>query len=454
MVNWRKYKDSDADKRVLLNHLASVDKSAFGGDVSGITPETLVALDKSGFRLHRLRLTREHLALLWMLEWDSSLSDHDKSAITWEALSFCLAGGSITEGRLIEELNLREQKYLAASLQQYVALTFISIHKGHSVPRKKVAETTITISPDPPPLFLREFNSVLKKASLPHLSKIPENYQSVRIAVRAHTHTAAFSKAEKSLDLIRAIWNFSLNHEVSARLSFDTRHLPVNQIKTIPFYSLHTASGKLATETWWYDPNQTYASLPPYNDMRFVNLLQKEKQIHQMLTRLPYRTELESALRRYGRALDLPDWIDSFFHLWSLLEFLTGIRPGEPQKKVVERASLWFRPDDFNRTNGLILDALRDFRNRYVHTSEFTTETEAIMYAVKYYVEQMILFHLRNNFGFETIQESTLLLDMPKQLSVLEESLRAMLREQQLLSRKIELAEKLVKSWESVADSP
>jgi hypothetical protein len=49
-----------------------------------------------------------------------------------------------------------------------------------------------------------------------------------------------------------------------------------------------------------------------------------EEWVREELGRIPYRRDLEAALRRYARALDRRDWDTSFVRLWGLLETLTG----------------------------------------------------------------------------------------------------------------------------------
>lgn len=429
MVLWKKEITSDK-KRVLLQRLEAPKMPSTG----------LVQLD----------LAREYIALSAMLDWDTALSEHDRAEIVWDVLGHISKQELITENDVIRELNQAEQAVLQNGIQDFVVCTYISIDPKLKVPLRRLDGATITISPNPPPRFLREFAKTLTQAALPYLRKVPGNYQSVRISVKAPTQAAAFSKAGDSLDLLRALWNFPLNCAKGQRWSMSGNRKPVNSIVTLPIFSLHTPSGALATPIWWVDPSQISLPHLPYNDNKgFEKLLKEEQNARRMLSRHTYRQDLENALRRYVGALDRSDWTSAFLQLWSLLELLTGVRGRDSHEQVVKRCAFWFRPDDFNRLTSLILDALRRYRNSYVHSSEFTSESEAIMYTAKYYVERMLLFHLRNQFRFQSIQESTVLLDMPSELSHLRCHATDLERKQQGLSKKFKLTKQVIQILES-----
>lgn len=80
---------------------------------------------------------------------------------------------------------------------------------------------------------------------------LPSFYEPVSVLVSARTTNEAGALALDQLDLVRGIWNFRKNRGTWIRKSSGTRS-PVNSIILGPIHTLHTPSGALATESWWY----------------------------------------------------------------------------------------------------------------------------------------------------------------------------------------------------------
>ncbi len=120
-------------------------------------------------------------------------------------------------------------------------------------------------------------------------------------------------------------------------------------------------------------------------------------------------------MRGYVKALDQRDFNSTFLSLWSLLERLTNTLL-DNYKVTVRRAVFLFKDREFHRQ---ILNHLRSYRNRAVHAGEKTDEIEAPVFQLKFYVEQLIFFHIYNTLGFLSMREAAEFLDLPPDASVL-----------------------------------
>lgn len=93
-----------------------------------------------------------------------------------------------------------------------------------------------------------------------------------------------------------------------------------------------------------------------------------------VLTRPPHdvRERLESALLRYGGALDAQEWRQSYLALWQVLEILTLQSAQQiSMKDVAKKVALLLGRQSLDRD---LLDALSSTRNRLVHAGEFPLE--------------------------------------------------------------------------------
>jgi hypothetical protein len=145
---------------------------------------------------------------------------------------------------------------------------------------------------------------------------------------------------------------------------------------------------------------------------RWEQVREDERDVRASLARSAYRESLEDALRRYTRALDLFQWEVAFLGLWGLLETLTGTKPHDSHDLTMRRASFLY-PDPEREVHFQTLTHLRHYRNRSVHGGESSATIEAYLYQLKRYVEQLLLFHLTNSYGFGSVEQAGEFLGLP-----------------------------------------
>ncbi len=313
----------------------------------------------------------------------------------------------ITGQGLLTQCSKLEQEYLALPMKPYRLLTEMSIWQTIDIQRIAVGQATVTFDPK----TVRGFaaRSQLFDDSRANVGfALPDHYKRVSALVSARTPYEAAEKALNGIDLVRASWNLSLNRGKTWRHS-GGRPSPVNDIRLSPFHTVHDLTGALATDTYWYDPGYSKPASLYADKPRFSRLQEFAKNLRARLVQLPYRSDIESALLRYVRALDSADLNDAFLRLWSLLEYLTD-SGHDPYKVATRRAAFMFQ--DRERAQ-LVLTHLTQHRNRFVHAGSDSGEIESLVFLLKRHVDSLLLFHLGNSIGFSTRSEAARFMDLP-----------------------------------------
>jgi hypothetical protein len=238
-------------------------------------------------------------------------------------------------------------------------------------------------------------------------------YVLTRVSVQARSHLEALERGLDALDLVRGLWNLAVNRNVGIRQSGGIRR-PVNRLVLGPVHSLHDPEGRLVDESPWIEDDYVGA-LVTYNlkpDWAYVQ--EYERFVWQELSRIPYRRDLETSIRRYARALDRRDWNSSFVHLWGLLETLTGTYRHE---KVISR-TLSFVINEHKPFYRQTLKHLKGYRNRTVHGGHETAVVETLLYDLKSHAENLLDFHLSAIPAFENIEDAGHFLDTAAEADV------------------------------------
>ena len=327
------------------------------------------------------------------LEFDNKIPEIEKRNIVWKGISATVGKGEITE-KILGEICREENSYKNLKPQKFVLATSISVNSFSELNKIKLPDkTTIIFNRFLPKKFnRRSIIESAKQGKVVSEDEIPNNFIYVRVNVVARTEVEAYHKAIDTLDLIRGIWNLYLNFRVGRRRSIGGQNL-VNKIILGPIHTLHKSNGKLATEDFWYEPNfvKPSFSFPITNE--YEKLKKYEKVIRSKIQKSNYGSEIEDSILKYTRALDEKNFNNSFLALWSLLENLTV--SGSSHADVVSRTLFLYKDREFHK---LILEHLRSYRNKTVHTGDSISEgMETLLYQLKGYVE-MLLERLKNQY--------------------------------------------------------
>ncbi len=319
--------------------------------------------------------------------------------------------------QLQNQIKKSEKEFLKKPLNKYSVLSSLSFpyfDELHNVRLKKGAITFQRYS-YPKKYKIGKLYEVLKNYSN---SIPPHGYVPVVININARNNPEAIERALELLDLIRGMWNYSINSMQPSRIYYGPRH-PINEIRLGPTHTLHYSNGKLATELYWYEINYLEKSTT-WDVMHKWKYISKEFiWIRKSMNKMPYKNDFMNIFIRYTRALDTNDYETSYLKLWSLLEYLTATINSNYDKTISR--SLFFYKDDI--LSKQIIEHLRIFRNKIVHYGESKDDLDSLLFQIKRIVENVIWFHLKFAGSFQSMEEFGRYLDLSKDKSILEKEI-------------------------------
>lgn len=387
MAKWRK----DSDAAALA---AYVERAKAEGDPTGFASRNFV-------------WSEFEIVLSSYVDLVVDIPELEKRRIVSKVVHDASIKRPITAASLLASCSRLEREYLELPRKSFRLLTEISVGSQLEVPLIRLGTTTLSFRPKTEVGF--KARAELFRRSRAGLGfDLPADYTPLAALVSARSPYEAAERALNDIDLVRASWNLALNQGKAWRYS-SGRPAPVNDIRLSPFHTLHDRCGHLAIDSWWYDPGYSKPARLFSDKSRFPKLLRVAQDLRTRVSRSPYRSDVESALIRYVRALDSADLGDAFLRLWSLLEFLTDSGQ-DPYKVAIRRAAFMFADQERSL---LILTHLANYRNRFVHAGSETDEIEPLVFLLKRYVDALLLFHIRNRFDVVLRAEAARFMDLP-----------------------------------------
>lgn len=353
---------------------------------------------------------REHASILAsMLRLNAEIPENEVGALLNRACFAAAVAGKVTPESLLAQVDSLERSYLSSPKTRFRLITSISADFASFpvVVRSGTAELRFGLQLSR--LAERARAEVIESAKNSIYGSLPSFYSPVQALVSARNPDEAATQALDQIDIFRAVWNLWKNRSHSIRIS-SGRRAPVNAFILGPLHTLHTMSGQLATEGWWFEPTYLGPVSTWKESLLQSKLLEYTKNIRAQLRRLPYRQFMEAVLIRYARALDSREWNSCFLELWSILEALTGTTSNESHKVTVRRSAFLFKNPDYA---ALVLNHLRTYRNSAVHGGKEGQNVEPIMYQAKNFVEALLHFHLAKAGQFASVAEVAAFLDLP-----------------------------------------
>lgn len=353
----------------------------------------------------------EHTELLvvlgGMVEFREKIPELERKRILSSAVSEAGKAGKITPKALLKKCQVLESAYLRKPCALYRLYTGVSVARTISIAPIRIANSTITFNP-------RAVNATEHRQQLYKVAKdslgfeLPRHYTNVAITIRSRSPYEAAQRALESIDLVRALWNLSINRGASWRISWG-RHKPVNDILLSPFHTIHNADGTTATSDWWYDPSFREPVAEFKDKAKFGKVVAFSAKLRSAISKSSYADDLCDALIRYVRALDSVDLNDAFLRMWGILEYLTDTTSAS-YKVTVRRAAFLFADNDYSVQ---ALTHLMNHRNRFVHAGSESDEVESLVYLLKRYVDALFLFHIGTKFKFQSRSDAAQFMDLP-----------------------------------------
>jgi len=313
--------------------------------------------------------------------------------------------GKITPTKLRNTINKLIREYHEIENKKYVFIASLSISSSFMLEKRVINGTTITFHTKLDKAFNNAYNQKLDESRQIFQGDFPSNYLYIKLFVNAKSPNHANVKASNSLGLLRGIWNLGLNKDRGIRTTFKGPSPPLNQIILGPIQTLHEKNGKLATESFWYQPEYQKPLRVYKKTQQFPSLMRYEKNVRKIIKNHNYRADIEEAIIRYVDALDLYNFHDSFIRLWGLLETLTSNR-NDTQLETVKKTVFHFTSSDKDYVRQFLY-VLSKFRNNAVHMGSNTQHIERFMQMLKQCVEVVLQFHITNKFKFNSLKEAT-----------------------------------------------
>ncbi|WP_254275707.1 hypothetical protein [Halomonas sp. 3H] len=331
----------------------------------------------------------------------------DVDELVSNGLASAARAGIITKDSAIFHLNAVANNMLSVRESSYHLLTSLSING--SLPFRRIeygGERIRVIDGDYPKKYSSRNRAV--EGKLLDLSLVHDGYSKIIVSSKSKSIHGAASKALDSLDSVRALISLFSNSSMELMGSSTS---PINKVRNGQVHTLHADSGQLATSMIWYEPNFVEAEV--YNHKAPEILHKNFKWSVDKIGRCKYRDVLEDALLKYVRALDEKDHNSAAVRLWGALETLAS--PGEARyENITKRCSFLFEEAEYHRQ---ILEHLKGFRNRSVHSGYQSDMAKTFCYQMQFYFRQVFIFHLHGVGEFSSLDELNEFLDLPVEAS-------------------------------------
>jgi hypothetical protein len=377
----------------------------------------------------------EYIAILSsMIRFNRNIPESEATKIIKLACFAAAPLGKISKASLLLQAKILENNYLEAPKKKYRLVTSLSADIGDRIGRFRFDDVQVCFGWSPNNAFLQHKKRV-NEAKCTLQSPPPENhYCPVSAIVYARNESEAAQLALDKIDLVRSIWNLWKNRSIMTRMSSGRRE-PFNSFILGPIHTLHQMNGDVVSDNWWYETSyQGAVAVCSDANNNFASIINFTKKARTRITNIAYRDTIISALIQYSKALDCRDWNHSFLQLWSVIEQLTGTTPSESHKITVRRAAFLLRDSNYEAQ---VLNHLRANRNSSIHAGIEKQNPEPILHQARFFVENLLHFHLSRGAQFRTMKEVSTLLDQSTDISRVDEQIGVLKNARTYLSTKI-----------------
>ncbi len=351
----------------------------------------------SGFEIYELMFILQS-----MLQFPSIAEEIEKDILIWRALS--ITGKSLMPESFLKALNSALDEKLKDRETDYIVLTSLSLDPEGLQKKIKILNCEIEFLAKG---FPKKFNSrdqLLEKHIISVLDT-PENYCKILVKVRAKSDGAAFHKAMRAVDLLRAILCLMANFAM--QISFRTQSQdPINVIRLGSRHTVHYGDGKSSRDGLWYEPNFMPTRLHKFENAKIV--VSKYRTLLRRINKSNYQEALITSLLLFVRALDHSNFDTAFLRLWSALETLTT--PGVADyDKLIRRSAFLYKEHSYHKQ---VLEHLRAYRNANVHAGEESQNARIHCFQLQLYFTNIVKFYIRRSTQFTTLDEVGEFLDL------------------------------------------
>jgi len=346
-----------------------------------------------------------------LITLDEKIPEIDKNRIVSSAIFEAAGNGKLNKISFAATLSQKENEYLKKPYKQFRMVGQVSLAPSLCPQHLKIIGSRITFGLSKQEKLYRNHYKITAHVNRLQVPPQPQNYTPFSVSCIARTSTHAFETAGRAFELWRGCLNLGINRGITWRVSFD-RRAPVNSLLAHPVYTIHHATGNLVNGSWYYD--STYQtehkllsdSIVADNGKKCFEIIRRK------LNRHPYGAAIINAITRYVRALDNTAYETAFMQLWSICEALT-LTTTSDGKRTVRLVKSIYKEEMYVE---VVLQVLREFRNRAVHFGEQTQDMEDLLFQIKTFVEDLIFFHAFNRYKLASLEEAVTFLDLGSNL--------------------------------------
>lgn len=316
---------------------------------------------------------------------------------------------ALEKNKVMDEINNIVRAEFSTREKKFHLLTSISLASPYPLKEIVIEEARIRIFASDYPKKYSGRTELISQHS--NIVKTPENYAKVIVSLKEKSVKGAATKSLRVLDILRSFWCLFGNSSMEI---FGDQWRPINKIRLGSAHTVHADSGKAASDSFWYEPNFSSATIFKHQNPDVYS--RNCKWALEKLSAIPYGMALKEALLRYVRALDEKDQNVALIRLWGALEALTA--PSEANYDLVtRRCAFLFAEYEYHKQ---VLEHLREYRNSNVHSGDQSEKAKSNCYQLQFYFYQLVLFHLRNQGEFASLDEANSFLDLPAKRETLE----------------------------------
>ncbi len=355
-----------------------------------------------------------------MIDLDPSISYEIRAKLIKDGIfQAAKKNKDLTKATVEEAIKHCIRKYNSQPDEVYYLLTTININsRQKSILRFKVNDCYLFFHTNLPRKFIKGRKDVISNVSGWLIDKDEPDSYFVVIRTTAKSEFDAGEKTLNALNLLRGIWNLKINPWNTFGFS---RNTPINKLTLGALHTLHKDNGSVVENLFWYE--QEYFKNPKKIDFSKNNyeILKFTESIRSKLKKINYKKEIENAIVRYALTLDSLNFNAVLVELWSILELLTCTSHKENFENTIERALFLFNDD--RSYHKQVLDHLRRSRNNYVHVGKSDFDSKTVIYQLKNYIENILLFHISNSYKFDSLKVCGSFLDLKPNSNELEKDI-------------------------------
>jgi hypothetical protein len=356
------------------------------------------------------------VALQSMIQFGENVSMTTRSLALNKAL-FEAAKTKLDKNNLMLKINEEIKKKFATREENYYLLTSISYVPPFLLTKVKIGSCEIKfLKKDYPKKFIVHRKNLINSIARDKVTSKP--YCKVIVKTKNNgTHEAA-EACLNALNLLRGFLCLQINPPLAITLGSSTLK-PINRVILGPAHTLHLESGKIATESFWYEPN--FVNIDPCKlNLKDVPIIKANFDwIFKKLDKIDskgFKKEICNAVIRFVSAFDHTDYQSSVIMGWGSLESLASNEKDANNDIIPRRCSFLFPDSQYHKQ---IIEHIREYRNNNVHYGEVADETDLICYQLQRYFKRLVFFYIGNANNYANKEEANSFLDLPSTIDAL-----------------------------------